>query len=69
MSHPNDFEVNEEALAEYTDTAPALQRSPTPYDSLPEPIKAIYSEREYMWLTTAEKQRIIEMECEPDVVE
>lgn len=69
MALPNELSVNNDALAEYTSPFPGLQRSPTPYDSLPEPIKAAYSEREYLWLTTWQKNRIIEMECEPDVIE
>jgi hypothetical protein len=67
MSHPSDLHVDTEALAEYTE--PIIQRSPNPYDALPEPIKGAYSEREYMWLSNDQKKRIIEMECEPDVTE
>ncbi|WP_155522418.1 hypothetical protein [Pseudomethylobacillus aquaticus] len=46
-----------------------LQRSGNPYDSLPEPIKAIYTLKEWLWLSDREKATLIESECAPDVIE
>ncbi len=36
------------------------------YDALPESIKLIYSEREYLWLSDAQKARLVQDECEPE---
>jgi hypothetical protein len=36
------------------------------YDKLPEPIKHIVSEREYLWLSDNEKAHLIEQECDPE---
>ena len=36
------------------------------YDALPESIKAYYSYEQYLWLSDAEKGRLIEVETEPD---
>lgn len=44
-----------------------LERMPEDdYDRLPEPIKATYTRAEYLWLSDAEKSRLIETECEPE---
>lgn len=39
------------------------------YDALPESIKAMYSEKEYAWLSDAEKQTLVERETEPEVAD
>lgn len=36
------------------------------YDRLPEPIKQIYSQDQYQWLSDAEKATLIDQECEPE---
>ena len=36
------------------------------YDTLPEAIKAVISPKEYLWLSDAEKARLIETETEPE---
>jgi hypothetical protein len=36
------------------------------YEFLPEPIKAIVSPKEYLWLSDAEKARLEQTETEPD---
>lgn len=36
------------------------------YDALPEPIKEIYSRKEYLWLTDEQKAGLIDQECEPE---
>lgn len=36
------------------------------YEALPQPIRSAYSEREYTWLTDAEKARLVTVECEPE---
>lgn len=43
-----------------------IQRTETEYDSLPEPIKAIYSPKEFAWLSDAQKKNIELSECIPD---
>jgi hypothetical protein len=47
---------------------PVLQElgNPAGYDTLPEPIKTLYSPREYAWLSDAEKARLVITETEPD---
>lgn len=39
---------------------------PGDYDSLPAGIKALYSPREYAWLSDAEKARLVSVETEPE---
>lgn len=46
-----------------------IQRSPNPYDDLPEGIKANYSLEEWLWLPADEKNNLIVSECIPDVIE
>jgi hypothetical protein len=36
------------------------------YDALPEPIKAALPQREWLWLSDAEKARLIQDETEPE---
>lgn len=36
------------------------------YDTLPEPIKAVYSKSEFLWLSDQQKQHLIQTETEPD---
>ncbi len=36
------------------------------YDALPLAIKMVYSEKEYAWLSTMEKNCLVQMETEPD---
>lgn len=36
------------------------------YDRLPEPVKMIYTQQEYLWLSDAEKANLIQQECEPE---
>lgn len=36
------------------------------YDALPEPIKMLFSLKEYLWLGETERARVIERECYPD---
>lgn len=40
--------------------------SPAGYDALPESIRAYISPREYLWLSDAEKARLLQDETEPD---
>ena len=37
------------------------------YSQLPEPIRDVYSRREYLWLTDDQKKRLIQTETEPEV--
>jgi hypothetical protein len=39
------------------------------YDALPEPLKMIYSPKEYAWLPPELRARVIEQECLPEVPE
>jgi hypothetical protein len=39
------------------------------YDALPEPLKMIYSAKEYAWLPPELRARVIEQECLPEVPE
>lgn len=39
------------------------------YDALPEPIKSVYSLRSWLWLSDAQKARLLQDECEPDHIE
>lgn len=36
------------------------------YDELPEPIKQMCSREEYLWMSDAQKARLVEQECEPE---
>lgn len=36
------------------------------YKSLPEPIKLVYSRAEWLWLSDAQKARLVDEECEPE---
>jgi hypothetical protein len=36
------------------------------YQALPEAIRALYSFEQYLWLSDAEKSRLVQLECEPD---
>jgi len=36
------------------------------YDKLPEPIKILYTPKEYAWLSDAEKADLVTRECMPD---
>lgn len=36
------------------------------YDALPEAIKEAYTEQQYLWLSDAEKARLIQTETEPE---
>jgi hypothetical protein len=36
------------------------------YQALPESIRALYSFEQYLWLSDAEKSRLVQLECEPD---
>lgn len=36
------------------------------YDQLPEPIRMIVNEREYLWLSDEQKANLIQQECEPE---
>ena len=36
------------------------------YDRLPESIKAVYSERQYLWLSDKDKKNLIQSETEPE---
>lgn len=40
-----------------------------PYDELPESIKAVYSRREWLWLSDAEKGTLVQRETEPEWAE
>jgi hypothetical protein len=37
------------------------------YEKLPASIQAIYSRKEWLWLSDAEKAGLVERECEPEV--
>lgn len=39
------------------------------YDALPEPLKMLYSPKEYAWLPPELRARVIEQECLPEVPE
>lgn len=56
-----------EAIQEYMnkDLSDAISGVNPEYDSLPESLKLIHSEREYEWLGE-EKYRILERETQPD---
>lgn len=36
------------------------------YDALPESIKAIYSPKEYRWMTDIQRANLVREECEPE---
>ena len=44
-------------------------RPTSEYQRLPECIRQYYTEREYNWLSDAQKARLIESELEPEYVE
>jgi hypothetical protein len=39
------------------------------YNSLPQPIRDIYNEREWLWLSDFEKHNLIKRETEPEITE
>lgn len=43
-----------------------LQGREDEYGNLPEAIKLVYSAKEYLWLSDAEKVTLVQRECEPD---
>ena len=47
---------------------PALQEAlePKEYEQLPECVKANYSVKEWLWLSDAEKARLVQDETEPE---
>ena len=46
-----------------------LYHSRLEYNDLPDPIKVMYSEKDYEWLSDAEKVALIENECLPEFKE
>lgn len=36
------------------------------YEALPTPIKTAYSEKQWLWLSDAEKATLVQRECEPE---
>ena len=44
-------------------------KNPEGYDQLPESIKALYTPTQYLWLSDAEKGRLIQTETEPETFE
>lgn len=40
--------------------------SPSDYDQLPESIKALYTQEQYLWLSDDEKATLIQRETEPE---
>jgi hypothetical protein len=42
---------------------------PGDYDNLPEPVKQMYSPREYLWLSDKEKSSLVQRETEPEAEE
>lgn len=36
------------------------------YDALPESVRALYTLQEYLWLSDAEKARLLQTETEPE---
>lgn len=46
---------------------PEPSKNPSdPYEQLPECVRQYYSRTEYLWLSDAQKARLIESECEPE---
>lgn len=44
--------------------------SPDPrWAALPQCVRSVYSEREYAWLSDAQKAGLVSAECEPEVAE
>ena len=43
-----------------------LHHSRLEYEDLPKPIKTMYSEQEYLWLSDGQKVGLIESECLPE---
>ncbi len=41
--------------------------NPREYNALPESVRALYTVKEWMWLSSAEKARLIQTETEPDI--
>ena len=39
------------------------------YERLPEPIKMLYTPRDYAWMQPEQRTRIVEAECLPEVAE
>ena len=39
------------------------------YDELPQPIKDLYTHKEWLWLSDAGKARLVQTETEPDWIE
>lgn len=47
---------------------PALQQAlaPKDYEELADPIKSLYTQQEWLWLSDAEKATLVQRETEPD---
>ena len=44
--------------------------SPDPrWLALPQPVRLVYSEHEYAWLSDSEKAALVSSECEPEVAD
>ncbi len=57
----------EESLFSLTSS---MNRSPSrvrAYEALPESIREVYSEKEYLWLSASEKHSLEQRETEPEV--
>ena len=39
------------------------------YESLPEPIKMLYTPKDYAWMQPEQRARLVEAECLPEVAE
>jgi hypothetical protein len=39
------------------------------YDDLPEVIQKLYTPQQWLWLSDAQKARLVQSECEPDWTE
>lgn len=59
--HPSDLPIEHDEPP-----LPGRTRQPGGYQDLPEPIKQIVSPKEYLWLSDAEKARLVQNETEPE---
>ena len=47
-------------------TAESLLSQNSEYERLPECLKSVYSEKDYMWLSDEDKRTLIQRETEPE---
>lgn len=56
----------EESLFSLTPSTDQKSSRVSAYEALPEALKLVYSEKEYLWLSAGEKNSLVQRETEPE---